>query len=136
MLPDSHVKLSVHWVNAKGLASVNGSVFWRILRFLQEAQPRAFVLQNVGKLMTHDKGETFALILRQLRRLGHYDLTYRRISPLDVGFPQSRSRVFIVGIHTGKTRGRFTWPETGSIAPILLESLLMQRAEAIALQPS
>ena len=120
----------------KGLESVNGSVFWRILDFLREAQPRVFVLENVGKLTTHAKGETFALILRQLRRIGCYDITYRKISPVDIGFPQSRTRVFIIGTHRKKTHGCHAWPEVGRSAPVLLDSLLMRREEAFALQPS
>lgn len=120
----------------KGLEGTNGSVFWRILEFLREAQPRVFVLENVGKLMTHAKGETFASILRQLRSIGCYHVSFRKMSPVDICFPQSRTRVFIIGAHTTKTRGSYKWPEAGSATPVLLESLLMGREEALTLQPS
>jgi site-specific DNA-cytosine methylase len=120
----------------KGLGSVHGAVFWRILAFLKEAEPRVFVLENVGKLLTHERGATFATIMGQLQRLRCYHVTFRTMCPLDVGFPQSRPRVFIVGTHTAKTRGGFAWPELDDTRRVLLESLLLTRRDAVALQPS
>jgi DNA (cytosine-5)-methyltransferase 1 len=120
----------------KGFNSVPGSVFWRILDFLKHGQPRVFVLENTSKLLAHNKGATFALIMRHLDGLACYRLSYRTLSPLDIGFPQSRSRVFIIGIHVHKTHDNFIWPEFDKSIKTPLSSLIMSRESAIALQPS
>jgi DNA (cytosine-5)-methyltransferase 1 len=119
----------------EGLLSDQGSIFWDILDFLQKAQPKIFVLENVSKLLTHRKGQTFQTIMNQLNALSFYHVEYKILSPLDIGFPQSRSRMFIVGTHMTKLASLAVWPELDRL-DVSLQSLLLTREEAYALQPS
>lgn len=119
----------------QGLQSNQGSIFWNILDFLQKAQPKIFVLENVSKLLTHQKGQTFQVIMKHLQALSCYHVEYKVMSPLDIGFPHARSRVFIVGTHTVKLNSLAVWPKLDRV-DVSLESLLLTKEEAYALQPS
>ncbi len=58
------------------------------------------ILENVQNLTTHDKGNTWNTIWNELDKLGYIvDRKPFIISPLDLGIPHSRKRVFIPCIH-------------------------------------
>lgn len=80
----------------EGFADARGTLFFEIARILEDKQPRAFVLENVKQLATHDKGKTLERILEILRELG-YQAEYRVLNALNFGLPQKRERVLIVG---------------------------------------
>ena len=71
-------------------------MFFDIARILKQKQPSAFLLENVKQLLTHDKGQTFAVIQEQLSEFG-YTIYHKVLNALDFGLPQKRERIFIVG---------------------------------------
>jgi len=74
-----------------------GTLFFEIARILKEKRPKAFVLENVKQLVSHDGGKTINTIITTLRdELGYY-VDYRILNALDYGLPQKRERVIIVG---------------------------------------
>lgn len=74
-----------------------GTLFFDIARILKEKRPRAFVLENVKQLASHNGGRTIATIMETLRgELGYY-VDYRVLNALDYGLPQKRERILIVG---------------------------------------
>lgn len=82
----------------KGFADeTKGSLFFQIARILHDKRPRAFVLENVRQLTTHDGGRTFETILRILQEELDYCVDWRILNALDCGLPQKRERVAIVG---------------------------------------
>ncbi len=82
----------------KGFADeTKGSLFFQIARILHDKRPRAFVLENVRQLTTHDGGRTFETILRILQEELGYCVDWRIMNALDCGLPQKRERVAIVG---------------------------------------
>lgn len=82
----------------KGFADeTKGSLFFQIARILHDKRPRAFVLENVRQLTTHDGGRTFETILRILQDELGYCVDWRILNALDCGLPQKRERVAIVG---------------------------------------
>lgn len=64
-------------------------------RIIEAKRPRAFLLENVRNLVSHDKGNTFRVIRRTLDELG-YQVHYRIIDA-QAFVPQHRERIFIVG---------------------------------------
>lgn len=75
-----------------------GTLFFDIERIIAARQPKAFVLENVKNLASHDGGLTFAVIKRTLEdKLGYQVST--RIVDARRFVPQHRERVFIVGVH-------------------------------------
>jgi DNA (cytosine-5)-methyltransferase 1 len=72
-----------------------GTLFFDICRIIEEKRPRAFLLENVKNLTSHDKGRTFDVIKRSLDQLG-YKMSYRVIDGAHF-VPQHRERILIVG---------------------------------------
>ena len=77
--------------------NTRGTLFFDIARIIKEKKPKAFVLENVKNLASHDNGKTLATILTVLRdELGYY-VDYKLLNALDFGLPQKRERIVIVG---------------------------------------
>lgn len=72
-----------------------GTLFFDICRILSAKRPRAFFLENVKNLTSHDHGNTFRVIQESLDNLD-YEISYR---VLDAQYyvPQHRERIVIVG---------------------------------------
>lgn len=73
-----------------------GTLFFEIERILRDKSPKAFMLENVRNLISHDKGRTFAIILEHLKNLGYFT-HYQVLNALDFGLPQKRERIIICG---------------------------------------
>lgn len=81
---------------AHGFADeTQGTLFFDVVRILRHHQPRAFLLENVKNLLSHDKGNTMRVILHALDELG-YEVDYRVIDAQN-WLPQHRERIFISG---------------------------------------
>ncbi len=73
-----------------------GTLFFDVARIIHEKQPKAFMLENVKNLQSHDKGRTFATIMRVLEEELDYDTSFRVVDA-SPWVPQGRKRIFIVG---------------------------------------
>ena len=62
------------------------------------ARPGAFVLENVTGLLSFDGGRYLAGVLKRLSVDGCYAVRYAVYDAQDCGVPQSRRRVYIVGV--------------------------------------
>jgi len=74
-----------------------GTLFFEIARLLRDKRPRAFLLENVKNLVHHDRGRTFAIIVRTLREELGYSVPEPRILDARSLVPQHRERIYIVG---------------------------------------
>ena len=74
-----------------------GTLFFDVARILAEKRPKAFVLENVKNLKSHDKGRTLEVIRRVLTEELGYGVTMRVIDASSF-VPQHRERIFIVGV--------------------------------------
>lgn len=78
------------------ICEAQGTLFFDVGRIIAYHRPAAFLLENVKNLVSHDKGNTFRVILRTLREELDYHVDWRVINAK--GFvPQNRERIFIVG---------------------------------------
>lgn len=73
-----------------------GTLFYDVARIIENKRPKAFLLENVQGLLTHDSGRTLSTILEVLAELD-YDVQYQLINAADFGVPQMRKRLYIVG---------------------------------------
>lgn len=80
----------------KGFADTRGTLFFDIERIIKEKRPKAFLLENVKQLKTHDKGRTYKVIEKHLMDLD-YSVTAAILRAGDFGVPQNRERIYIVG---------------------------------------
>lgn len=85
--------------NGKGFDDTRGTLFFDIARVLAAKKPKAFILENVKRLIGHNKGKTLNKILHVLRDELGYTVYYKSLNALDYGLPQKRERVIIVGFY-------------------------------------
>ena len=94
--------------------SGRGNLFFDIIRILKDKKPKAFLLENVKNLKTHDKGNTIKVIeeaLGKAKGLG-YHVTYKVLNSVEYGnLPQNRERIYIVGFLDEKAFDNFKFPE-------------------------
>jgi DNA (cytosine-5)-methyltransferase 1 len=67
-----------------------------VARIIAAKRPRAFLLENVKNLTSHDKGRTFDVIKRTLTEQLGYHIHYKVIDAAHF-VPQHRERIIIVG---------------------------------------
>lgn len=84
----------------RGFEDTRGTLFFRIAEIInyqveKGCAPKVIVLENVRRLLTHDKKNTFTTIKRALGGLG-YKVFYSVLNSADYGVPQVRNRLFIV----------------------------------------
>jgi DNA (cytosine-5)-methyltransferase 1 len=72
-----------------------GTLFFEVARIIRDKRPKAFLLENVKNLVSHDRGRTFIVIKETLEELGYY--VYHQIFDAAALVPQHRERIFIVG---------------------------------------
>lgn len=95
-----------------GLSDTRGTLFYEFARIIKETQPRVFIYENVRGLTTHDNGHTWEV----MKSVFENDLNYRITEPQilnasDYGIPQSRRRIFVVGIREDIECGEFVYPQ-------------------------
>ena len=73
-----------------------GTLFFDVARIIKYHRPKMFLLENVKNLKSHDKGNTFKVIMETLREELGYTVSAQVI---DGGLlvPQHRERIYIVG---------------------------------------
>ncbi len=72
-----------------------GTLFFDICRILKDKRPKAFMLENVKNLCSHDKGRTFKVILESLDELNY--AVFHAVLDGQNYVPQHRERILIVG---------------------------------------
>ena len=72
-----------------------GTLFFDVCRILKAKRPKAFMLENVKNLKSHDHGRTFKVIMESLEEL-NYQVFYEVLDGQNY-VPQHRERILIVG---------------------------------------
>ncbi len=91
-----------------------GTLFYDVVRIVKHKQPKAFILENVEGLVSHDGGRTLSTIINTLacsvngqylladpENLG-YHIFWKVLDAANYGVPQFRKRIFIVGISSSE----------------------------------
>lgn len=82
----------------KGFEDVRGTLFFDIADILEKYRPKAFYLENVKNLKSHDNGRTFEKIMDVLQNRLGYIVDSKVMNPCEYAdVPQNRERIFIVG---------------------------------------
>lgn len=77
------------------LDKTQGTLFFDVARVIEEKRPKAFMLENVKNLKSHDKGNTWRVIEETLRNLEYS--VYAEVIDGKGLVPQHRERIIIVG---------------------------------------
>ena len=95
----------------KGFRDPRGTMYFEILRVIDEKQPQIVLLENVKNLVQHDNGRTFLTIYNTLAERGYY-MKYAVLSADKHGnIPQIRERIFIVAFLDYAQLERFRFPD-------------------------
>jgi DNA (cytosine-5)-methyltransferase 1 len=113
------------------LDETQGTLFFDVARIIECKQPKAFLLENVKNLRSHDKGNTFKVICKTLEdELGY--IIFPRVIDGKGFVPQHRERIYIVGFRedtdfsweafngknpAAKSMGDILHPQDGSEKP-------------------
>lgn len=99
------------------MCEAQGTLFFDVARILEVKQPKAFLLENVKNLRSHDRGRTYAVIRKVLEK----DLGYQVFDNVIDGngfVPQHRERIYMVGfrrdISPSFSWGQMKRPELGT----------------------
>lgn len=96
--------------NHDGLKTARGNLFREVARFLDVLQPAAFVVENVAGLLSANRGAAWTLVRHALRSPSsfveadrkapgvRYDISAQVIDMADLGVPQHRDRLIVVGV--------------------------------------
>ncbi|WP_261782355.1 DNA cytosine methyltransferase [Rhodococcus sp. BP-316] len=100
--------------NHDGLITARGNLFRQVARFLDELRPAGFILENVPGLLSANQGVAWTLVRHALkspsafvenssstvagRRGVHYDISAQIVDMADLGVPQHRERLIVVGV--------------------------------------
>lgn len=86
---------------------IKGTLFFEIERILKYHKTKYIILENVRNLISHNNGNTWATIYNHLVKLG-YRLTKNPIiiSPHQIGIPQLRERVIILGYYDPRNQDK------------------------------
>jgi DNA (cytosine-5)-methyltransferase 1 len=101
-----------------------GNLFFTTARFIQEIQPKAFLLENVKHLINHNGGNTFRVIMDTLEKdLGYACLAFVLNSKDYGNVPQNRERIYIIGFKKEIRRAMFKpldrLPLTATVASLI-----------------
>ena len=97
--------------------TTQGTLFFDVARIIAAKKPKAFLLENVKNLVSHDKGNTFKVIEETLKEELGYDIYYRIIDGQHF-VPQHRERIVILGFREKQASNPFdnlVLPEKGTI---------------------
>lgn len=98
-----------------GLCDERGHVFFDLLRVIRYYQPGYFVLENVEKIKTLEKGAVFLRLIHELENIG-YKVDVQLLCAKDYGLPHQRKRVFFCGRKRKKNKIHMDLPVPKAIS--------------------
>ena len=81
----------------KSFSDPRGNHFFNLCKILEKSKPKAFVFENVKGLLSINNGKDFQLIIKTLQDLNYF-IHYKVLNAVNYNIPQSRERLFIVGL--------------------------------------
>jgi DNA (cytosine-5)-methyltransferase 1 len=109
----------------RGFDDNRGSLFFKICEIIDYHTPEILVLENVGRLLTHKKGETYKIIENELSKRG-YKVFKSKLNSSGFGVPQTRNRLFIVCFKNQDVN--FTFPEESPVS-IKLQDIIEKNVD-------
>lgn len=87
-----------------------GTLFFELIRIIEEKQPQIVFLENVKNLVGHDNGNTFAVIKDALEQNG-YMVNPMVLNAMEYGnVPQNRERIYVVCFKDPAVYNNFHFP--------------------------
>lgn len=85
--------------SARGIQDKRGQLFYDFIRILRDKQPKFFLAENVSGMLISKHNEALNEIKKLFKNAGiGYDLSFKMLNAQDYNVPQTRKRVFFIGI--------------------------------------
>lgn len=95
----------------KGFEDDRGNLFFDIIRYIEALQPKVVFLENVKNLTSHDNGNTFEVIQKQLKKCGYHIKSNVLNTAEYSNVPQNRERIYIVCFKDKNLADKFKFPQ-------------------------
>jgi len=119
----------------KGAACpTSGRLIDDVVRIAKHHKPKFVVLENVPNILTIANGSFWEYVVSSFNNIG-YNINYRIISPVDVGIPQNRKRVFVVANRKDIKVNDDIWPSVNKKGTVNLKDFLDNSLEHKKLEP-
>ena len=102
----------------RGKADKRATVIEPILKYVKRNKPKGVLLENVPGFMHKRHKKLRDIVIKFLMKAGPYKVQIKVLNSLEFGVPQSRKRVYIVGIREDCAVQDFTWPVPFGTPPI------------------
>lgn len=91
--------------------ATQGTLFFNIIKIIEAKRPSVVFLENVKNLRSHDKGNTFNVIVKALEEQGYlvHDMILNATTHGNT--PQNRERIFIIAFKDHEQFSRFQFPD-------------------------
>ena len=83
-------------IGRKFIDDSRNQLFREFARIVEIVQPSYFVMENVARLFTHNKGETKKEMIELFKKM-NYNVDCKVVNTADFGIPQVRNRVLFIG---------------------------------------
>jgi len=104
----------------KSTFDLRGNLVYDFIRFVNSIRPKAFVMENVSNIKGVQEGELLKELIKAFQKAG-YATDAKILTAADYGTPQTRRRMFVIGIREDlHVRPGFPVP-THSMMPSLLD---------------
>ena len=106
-----------------GLEDARGTLFYHYAIFLKKLQPKMFLFENVKGLLSHNKGQTYEVMLDIFEKAG-YVIKRKVLNAWDYGVAQKRERLITIGIRKDLINDiEFEFPIPHEYKPVLRDIL-------------
>lgn len=93
-------------VGKRKVGDERNSLYLQYVRFVKIIKPKFFILENVKGLLSMENGIYKNDIIERFSNLG-YNVSFRLLKASDYGVPQSRERVFFIGLRKDIFKDKF-----------------------------
>jgi DNA (cytosine-5)-methyltransferase 1 len=103
-----------------------GEIIFHLINIMKGKNVKFFLLENVKGLINHDKGKSLEIILEALDVAGYY-IEWKVLNSINYKVPQSRERIYLVGIRKDllQNNQKFIFPnseaQTANIKDFLID---------------
>ena len=100
----------------------SGKLIDYVIEIAKFHKPAYVLLENVPNILTIEDGAFWDYLQKSFKKI-NYRVQYKVISPVDLGIPQNRKRVFVVATRAIEHSPIYTWPAISPKKEILFDIL-------------
>lgn len=113
----------------KGFNDDRGNIFFDIMRYINTLKPKVVFLENVKNLASHDGGNTYKIIQKELQDAGYHIRTNILNTYEYSDVAQNRERIYIVCFRDKKMSECFKFPKKTNKKPKNIREFLDKNAD-------